>query len=64
MQSLAIPLCAGNLALLNSYKLSLPVRLARYIGPSSPKNASRSLRRALLMLQVNTGPLYRGGKGT
>ena len=34
------------------------------MGPSSPKNASRSLRRALLVPQVNTGSLYRGGKGT
>ena len=33
-------------------------------GPSSPKTASRSLRRALLMTQVNTGSLYRYGKRT
>ena len=33
-------------------------------GPSCPKNAPRSLRRALLMPQVNTGSRYRGGKGT
>ena len=34
------------------------------LGPSSPKPASRSLRRALLMPQVNTGSLYRCGKRT
>ena len=29
------------------------------VGPSRAKSASRSLRRALLMPQVNTGSLYR-----
>ena len=33
------------------------------IGPSREKSASRSLRRALLMPQVNAGSLYRCGKG-
>ena len=33
------------------------------LGPSREKIASRSLRRALLMPQVNTGSLYRCGKG-
>ena len=31
-------------------------------GPSRAKSASRSLRRALLMSQVNTGSLYRRGR--
>ena len=31
-------------------------------GPSSPKSASRSLWRALLMPQVNSGSLYHCGK--
>ena len=33
-------------------------------GPSRAKSASRSLWRALLMSQVNTGSLYRRGKRT
>ena len=33
-------------------------------GPSRAKSASRSLQRALLMPQVNTGPRYRCGKRT
>ena len=35
-----------------------------HAGPSRAKSASRSLRRALLMPQVNTGSLYRCGKRT
>ena len=34
------------------------------MGPSRAKSAPRSLRRALLMPQVNPGSLYRCGKGT
>ena len=35
-----------------------------YEGPSRAKSASRSLRRALLVPQVNPGSLYRCSKGT
>ena len=36
---------------------------ASLAGPSRAKSASRSLRRALLTPQVNTGSLYRCGRG-
>ena len=38
--------------------------LTQNYGPSRVKSASRSLRRALLMPQANTGSIYRCGKRT
>ena len=66
----AQPTCEplGSFGLLGSVCLGavlyLYLLLVRGVGPSRAKSASRSLRRALLMPQVNTGSLYRCGKRT
>ena len=54
----------GSEARLSALALADATLAPAFDGPSRAKSASRSLRRALLIPQVNTGSLYRCGNRT